>query len=255
MAVLAAERRRFIIQILEKEHCVKVADLCKRFDVADETIRRDLRQLEAEGLVDRMHGGAVLSNRVKVAYPYHVRKIQAPAEKQRIGKVAAQLVCDGSTVILDNGTTTFEVARCLRGKRRLTVVTTSLPIALEMADHSDTTVIVTGGVLDRDSQSLIGPDAEEFFRKLRVDLAFLGASGVSVERGFTASNVYDAQIKSVMIKAATASYVVADGSKIGQSSLVRFSSLGEVRGLVTDSTADSTALDGLREAGLNIMLA
>lgn len=253
--MLAAERRRRIIQILEKDHSVRVAELCDRFDVADETIRRDLKQLEAEGLVERKHGGAVLSDRVRVAHPFHMRKVQAPIEKQRVGRAAAQLVSDGSTVILDNGTTTLEVARCLRGTRRLTVVTTSPLIALEMSGCPDITVIVTGGILDPDSQSLIGPDAEESLRKLRVDVAFVGASGVSVERGFTASNVYDAQIKSVMVSAASRPYVVADGSKIGQSSLVRFSSLREVCGLVTDSTAAAHLLDKVRESGLDVVLA
>jgi DeoR/GlpR family transcriptional regulator of sugar metabolism len=253
--VLAAERRRQIIQLMERDHSVKVADLCERFGVADETIRRDLRQLEAEGLIDRTHGGAVLEQSLRIAYPYHLRKTQSPREKQLIGAAAAQLVLDGATVMLDNGTTAFEVARSLRGKSRLTVVTTSPLIALELADHRDTTVIMTAGVLDPDSKSLVGPDAEEFLKRLRVDIAFVGASGVSLERGFTASSVYDAQIKAVMITASSKQYVVADGSKIGQSSLVCFAQLPDVCGVVTDPSAPLGLLEELRCAGLDVVVA
>jgi DeoR family fructose operon transcriptional repressor len=253
--LLAAERRMRILQLMEKNQSVKVADLCERFGVTDETIRRDLSQLESEGLVDRAHGGAVLNQRLRVAYPYHLRQTQSPREKQVIGKAAAELVQDGATVILDNGTTTFEVARCLRDKKGLTVVTTSPLIALEMADNHDFTVIMAGGVLDSDSKSLVGPDAEAFLRRFRVDIAFVGASGVSLERGFTASSVYDAQIKTAMIKASKKPYVVADGTKIGASSLVCFSQISEVHGLVTDSSAPEALLAEVRDQGIDIVIA
>lgn len=253
--MLAAERRMRILQLTEKNQSVKVADLCERFGVTDETIRRDLSQLESEGLIDRTHGGAVLNQRLRVAYPYHLRQTQSPKEKQLIGKAAAELVRDGAAVILDNGTTTFEVARCLRDKKALTVVTTSPLIALEMADNKDFTVIMAGGVLDSDSKALVGPDAEAFLERFRVDIAFIGASGVSLERGFTASNVYDAQIKTAMIKASTKPYVVADGTKVGASSLVCFSQISEVHGLVTDRSANEALLAEMRDLGIDIVLA
>ncbi len=253
--MLAAERRMRILQLLEKNQSVKVADLCECFGVTDETIRRDLTQLESEGLIDRTHGGAVLNQRLRIAYPYHLRQTQSPKEKQLIGRAAAKLVHDGATVILDNGTTTFEVARCLREKKALTIVTTSPLIALDMADNKDFTVIVPGGVLDSDSKSLVGPDAEAFLRRLRVDIAFVGASGVSLERGFTASNVYDAQIKTTMIKASSRPYIVADGTKIGASSLVCFSQLSDVHGLITDGSAPETPLTEMRNQGIDIAIA
>jgi DeoR/GlpR family transcriptional regulator of sugar metabolism len=253
--LLAAERRIRILQLLEKNQSVKVADLCECFGVTDETIRRDLSRLESEGLIDRTHGGAVLNQRLRIAYPYHLRQAQSPKEKQLIGKAAAELVVDGATVILDNGTTTFEVARCLKERKRLTVVTTSPLIALEMADHRDTTVIMAGGVLDSDSKSLVGPDAEAFLRRLRVDIAFVGASGVSLERGCTASSVYDAQIKTAMIRASSRPYIVADGTKIGASSLVCFSQLSDVHGMVTDRSAPETVLAEMRGLGMDVVLA
>lgn len=253
--MLAAERRRRILQLMEKDQSVKVADLCALFKVTDETIRRDLSQLEAEGLVDRTHGGAVLDRRLRIAHPYHLRKAQSPKEKQQIGKAAAELVEDAATVILDNGTTTFEVARCLRGKSGLTVVTTSPLIALEMSDYGDITVIVAGGVLDSDSKSLMGPDAEAFLSRLRVDIAFVGASGVSLERGFTASNVYDAQIKAAMIKASSRPYVVADGTKMGESSLVCFSQFSEVCGVVTDRSAPEDLIARMQQCDLDVVIA
>ena len=125
--MLAAERRIRILQLLEKNQSVKVADLCECFGVTDETIRRDLSRLESEGLIDRTHGGAVLNQRLRIAYPYHLRQAQSPKEKQLIGKAAAELVRTGGRDP-DNGTT-IPAAWCLRDKKAPTVVTTSPPIA------------------------------------------------------------------------------------------------------------------------------
>ena len=251
--MLPVERRQRTVQLLEKNGSVRVADLCLEFGVADETVRRDLLQLEDEGLLERTHGGAILPKGVRVAVPYDRRREERREAKEAIARSAVDLVADGSSVLLDNGTTTLQIARALRDKRSsITAVTTSPAVAIEALAIENSRVIMTGGVLDRDSMSLIGPDATRFLQKITVDIAFIGVSGVTPEKGFTASSVYDSEIKRLMLTTAETVVVVADGSKVGVSSLVPFADVGEVDLLLTDTGAPPETVSRLKALGLTV---
>ena len=199
--MLASERRKQISRIILETRAVTVLDLAQRFQVATETIRRDLKKLEAEGVLKRTHGGAIIEESTNVL-PFAQRNQQNIEEKRQIAARAAQLVKDGQTLILDNGTTTMELARALVNKKDITVVTNSLVIARELAYAPGVTVEVVGGVLRKAELSLVGPTAKQFIERIRVDWTFLAAAGVTVDHGPAVSNNLEAEIKTLMAEAA-----------------------------------------------------
>jgi DeoR family fructose operon transcriptional repressor len=249
--MLTAERRRHILEILATDERAEVADLAARFDVSESTIRRDLESLAQSGAIERTRGGAVPALRLEPSYAQKRRSHEV--EKLAIAQAAARLVEPGTSVLLDAGTTTLSVARALRGIRDLTVATTSLPIALELADRAR--VIVVGGALRDRTVALVGPLAERAIEQLHVDVAFVGTNGVAVGAGFTTPTWEEASVKARMIGAATTAVVVADGSKVGEITFARICDLGEVDLLVTDASAPPAELAALRTAGLRIEVA
>jgi DeoR family fructose operon transcriptional repressor len=249
--MLTAERRRHILGILAADERAEVSDLAARFDVSESTIRRDLESLARSGAIERTRGGAVPALRLEPSYAQ--KRHSHEVEKLAIARAAARLVEPGASVLLDAGTTTLSVARALRGIRELTVATTSLPIALELADRAR--VIVVGGALRDRTVALVGPLAERAIDQLHVDIAFIGTNGVAVGAGFTTPTWEEASVKARMIGAATTAVVVADGSKVGEITFARICDLDAVDLLVTDESAPPAELTALRTAGLRIDVA
>ncbi|HIC90029.1 MAG TPA: DeoR/GlpR transcriptional regulator [Anaerolineae bacterium] len=249
------ERRQHILQIVANEGSVSVADLCHRFDVSEMTIRRDLRLLESEGLLRRVHGGAVSGRGRSFEPPFLLRAGEQQAEKERIGKRAAALVEDGDSIALDVGTTTLEVARHLRDKTDLTVITTSLPIATVLANQPNIRLIVTGGILRPGEQSLIGELAIRAFQDFYVDKAFIGIGGIAWKEGLTEYNLEDAQVKKALIRSAKERIVVTDASKFGRVTFAAVAPLNEIDKIVTDALPDARLLAALKEMDIEIIVA
>jgi DeoR/GlpR family transcriptional regulator of sugar metabolism len=153
------------------------------------TIRRDLRELDREGLLRRVHGGAISNLGRSYEPPYQIRTTRQIEAKRAIGRKAAEMIFDGDSLALDVGTTTLEVVRFLHGKRNLTILTASLPIANEIASSlsltADVRLILTGGIVRAGELSMVGHIAEETYRSLRVDKAFIGIGGLNLESGLT----------------------------------------------------------------------
>jgi DeoR/GlpR family transcriptional regulator of sugar metabolism len=165
------------------------------------------------------------------------------------------LVNDGESIIIESGSTTLEMARCLGDAHQLTVLTNSLAIAKELAGNPDIEIMVLGGTLRRQSASLVGPWVTEILRGVRVDKAFLGANGVSAEFGISAPNVFTAETRKAMIHAARTRIALADNSKLGVETLYRISPLNALDVLVTDAHATDEQLDPIREAGVEVLVA
>ncbi|MFZ5816498.1 MAG: DeoR/GlpR family DNA-binding transcription regulator [Bacillota bacterium] len=256
--VIAAARRLQISQIVAQEGQVRVADLVERFQVSDETIRRDLAELEAQGLVERNYGGAVLKSRNGVGPllpPLEERQTTHQAEKEQIGRLGAGLVRPGNVVILDAGSTTRQVARFLTTIPRLTVITNDLAIADEMRTAEDIRVLVTGGYLKPRSRSLIGPEAVSFLQRYHADILFLGASGISLDRGLTASDMFEAEVKTTMLRAARLAVLAVDHSKFGRTHLASFAPVSGVNTIITDGAAPADMVAALRGMGVEVLLA
>jgi DeoR/GlpR family transcriptional regulator of sugar metabolism len=252
--VLAQERRDAILRALLPSGAATVAELADGLGVSEMTIRRDLGVLAAQQLVEKVHGGAVLA-KGGAAEPHFAtkRRINAPA-KAAIAEAAADLVHDGMTVALTAGTTTWQVARRLRGGRMrdLTFVTNSLNVAGALEANGWGSIVVSGGSFRTPSDALVGPFANQTLRQLNCDLLLLGVHSIDARVGLTTPNVAEAETNRIMVAGARRVVVVADSSKLGQVSLATFAACDEVDQLVTDTGAHQATLAALADAGLAV---
>lgn len=228
------KRQETILQLIADQGVVTVSELCDILGVSDMTVRRDLSSLESANLLQRIHGGAVSVRGRSYEPPLLSRFQESEVVKQAIGMHAASLVEEGDSIALDVGTTTLEMSRYLTTLRDITVVTASLPIANVLVDQPNIRLILTGGILRREEQSLIGAIAEHTFTNYFVDKAFIGIGGVDLDVGLTEYNVEDAKIKSHMIQSSQRRYLLADSSKFGRRKFVHVVPLSEIHEIITD---------------------
>ena len=216
------ERHKRILALLEAEGEIKVEDLAGRLDVSQVTMRKDLDILETQGLVERVHGRAIFSqrNRFNVAF---LEELQTQVTaKKLIAEAAVDYIKEGDSIILDAGTTTFWLAQALVGKfKSLLVITNSLPAALELSKAGYKILLVGGEVLSH-SLALTGPVTVNNLENYHVDRAFLGTSGISLSHGYSTADSNDADVKEQMIRAAEETYILTDSSKFERNCLVSF---------------------------------
>lgn len=220
MSVLAEGRKIQILSELEREGKVMVVPLARQFDVSTETIRRDLQVLEKEGHLRRVYGGAIKSSFRSDEAPYNLRQKMYAAEKRAIGERAAMLIKDGGTVVIDGGTTTLEMAQAITGKRGLTILTSSLPLAaclLESLNREQFSgkVIMLGGEVSPSQRSITGILGERMMRGFSINQAFISVGGVSLTHGFTDFDLSEASMSCAFAEAAQEVIVLADHSKFG----------------------------------------
>ncbi|HZG87083.1 DeoR/GlpR family DNA-binding transcription regulator [Paenibacillus sp.] len=254
--MIVIQRRNKIKERLLQERSVKVADLVQEFNVSEETIRRDLHQLEQEGLIKKNYGGAILLEEFEnvVIPPVQQRTLQHFEEKDAIGKKAAEMVEGHQIVIIDAGSTTWCMARYLKDKPGLVVVTNGINVAEQCSENEEAQIFLLGGKLIRKSKSLVGPQAEMELHKYNAHYAFMGASGVSERKGFTSLDIYEAEIKRAMIAAGQKVVVLADHSKFQRQGLVSFSSFRDVDMLITSSLTDAQTIKHIREMGVEVVV-
>jgi DeoR/GlpR family transcriptional regulator of sugar metabolism len=248
-------RRELVLDLLERKDRVTVAEVSALTEVSEMTVRRDLEALEREGALKRVHGGAISAVSSSYEPPFFVRAQRARAVKERIGQVAAGLLGEGETVILDVGTTTLEVAESLRGRSNITVLTPSLRAAEVLADESGIRLMVTGGVVRSGERSLVGDHAERAFADLRFDTFVMGVGGIEAQAGLTEFNLDDARVKRAALARARRCVVVADSSKLGRVAFAGICSLEQVDVLVTDAQAAPDDLAPLEAADVEVILA
>jgi DeoR family transcriptional regulator, fructose operon transcriptional repressor len=250
---LAAERQRSIAEQVRERGSVRAAELAAGFDVTAETIRRDLMALEERGLVRRAHGGAVAAAGAEASFTQRLGVREA--EKLAIAARAANLVGDGMRILIDSGTTTLALARMLRQKRGLVVVTNALSHASELMRNPETTVILTSGVLRRSTLGAVGDLAIDALEQLRVDRAFVAIHSVSAADGLTYPSFEEVGVKRAMIAASGDVTLLADSSKVGRTSLFQVAPIAALRRLVTDGQVDADEAARIREAGVEVVLA
>lgn len=254
-----AIRRERVLETVRRQQFASVADLSAEFGVSEVTIRSDLDTLAEDGRIRRVRGGAVHQATTSLEASYEQAQDTRVAEKLSIARAASALVESGQTVILDAGTTVAATARALAARRDLhdvTVFTNGLRVALELEPAiPGLNVLVTGGTLRRLQHSLVNPFGTTILEQVHGHLAILECDGVEPAAGVTHVNVAETEIKRLMMRAARRRVLVADGSKIGQISLVHLYGIGEIDLLITDSTADQAVVDTLREQGVDVQIA
>lgn len=249
------ERLRGIIEVLRAEGRVSVRDLSREFRVSPVTVRSDLAALQDRGLVVRTHGGGIATE--PVAGPeeaFAIRAREQVAEKSRIGTAAAGLVHDGDVIALDASTSALQVARHIRTRRELTVVTNSLRVALELLAAPSVTVILPGGTLRRESISLQGDVGREVFQRYNVQTALLGARGLSVDEGLTDVSTGEVEIKRLMVESAKEVVGLVDHTKWGRVALATFASLDQVTRIITDAGAPPELVEAVAARDVEVMI-
>jgi DeoR/GlpR family transcriptional regulator of sugar metabolism len=252
----AAHRHEVIVEALQSSGMVEVAALAVRLGVSTVTVRNDLDRLERQQLLRRIRGGAVAIRPARFERPMHVESQRFAAEKQRIAAVAASMIRDGETIILDAGSTTMAIA-CALSKQLsdVAVVTNAIDIALELERHPGVTVVVTGGTLRPRQLSLVAPFGTVLLKQINADAAFLSCAGIDPVKGFTNSNWAEAEIKQVMIAAASRVVFVADSGKLRHVGTALIAAVDAVDMLVTDAGAPPDILNELRGRGLQVVVA
>ena len=249
----ASARRGAIRGLLAERGELGIAELAAEFEVSEMTIRRDLEELAEQGHARRVRGGVISTVSRSYEPPLAARATEACQAKRRIAEVAAGYIEYGETAILDVGTTTLALARCLRSRRGLTIVTPSVQAAVELAGDSSSRVILTGGIVRPGELSLIGHLAEETLAQLNCDVLFLGVGGVDAEKGLTEYNLDDTRVKQAAIKAASRKIALADQSKLGRVCLAAIASLSEIDILITDASSQHPVLAAARDAGVEVV--
>lgn len=250
--LLAADRQTQIVRLVEQHRTVRVSDLAVQFGVTEETVRRDLDQLQAQGHLSRVHGGATLP-RSGTGYEatFSERESRNLEAKRFIAERAATLVRERDTLILDASTTALQLARVLPDLE-LTVLTNSVKIVQELAGRGRFSVIAIGGMVRAPSLSFVGPQAERTLRNYRVDKAFLSCKGVKPD-GVYESNELEAALKRVMMDIAGQVVLLADAEKVGQSAFALIGELAEVDVLVTDGATPAAFLREVAERGVQVL--
>ena len=251
----AEERQRLIVERARAGGRVEVAALAEELGVTTETDRRDLTTLERHALLRRVHGGAIPIERLGFEPALAARDSVLTVEKERIARLALAELPDEGSILLDAGTTTARLAALLPTDRELVVLTNALPIAMSLSVRPNITVLMVGGRVRGRTQAAVDAWALQALADSYVDLAFIGANGISPERGLTTPDTTESAVKRAMIRAARRSVVLADHTKVGQDHLSRFAALDEIDTLITDSGLDAQVADELRAQGPRVLLA
>jgi DeoR/GlpR family transcriptional regulator of sugar metabolism len=249
--MLTAERRRSIMQALQQDGKVLASELSKALKVSEDTIRRDLRELAAAGMLQRVHGGAL--PRSPAAASFTIRQQQAPGTKAAIAQAAVRLIRQDQVIILDGGTTPLQLAQRLPHDLRATVITHSPPVAQALAEYPEIEVIVIGGKLYRHSMVTVGAATVEAFRNIRADLCFLGIYSLHPDVGISSIDLEEAYVKRAMIASAAEVVALASSEKLGTASPYIIGPLSDLTHLVTERSVPDEVLAPYRALGITIV--
>lgn len=253
-SMLIEERRQHIVALAYSEGRVRVRELSEALGISQITIRKDLDQLQARGLLQRSHGGAIPAQPGTLFDPTLQEKEQSHhPEKERIGAAAAEMVEEGQCVMLDSGTTTTSVAMALKKFSHLTIITNAVNIAAELTG-TPFEVILTGGIVRKNSFSLVGPLAEDMLAEMHADILFLGVDGFDVEAGLTTPNLLESRVNRAMVRAAKRVVAVCDSTKFDRQSLSRIIPPSEVHHVITDAGLSKSTQEALEALGIDLTI-
>lgn len=253
--MLIGERRQHILSLIHRDGRVLVSELSESLGISPITIRKDLDYLEAHGVAQRTHGGALSPQGSTMTDPSLKEKEQHQIkEKQRIAAAAIKLVKNGQCILLDSGTTVTTIARSLRDFSNLTIVTNAVNIAAELSD-TNFEIILTGGTLRKNSFSLVGPMAEDMLMQIRADILFLAVDGFDPKIGITTPNVLESRVNRAMVKASRKVVAVCDSTKFDRSSMALIVPPTAVHTVITDDQISEADADSIRSAGIELIIA
>lgn len=255
MKYSSKERRNSILEELHQQGRIDVKECAKKYEVSEVSIRTDMEYLERKGLLIRVKGGAIsralVTDEEELLVEHKAR--EHSQEKKAIGKAAAALISEGETIILDSGTTTLEVAKCLGGFKDLTIITNGVNIAMELAKYPQLSVIMLGGYMRSQSLSITGMNAESTLKDYYVDKLFLGVDSISLDKGLSTPSADEASINRTMIECSKEVIAVFDSSKFNKRSFANICQPSTLGTVVTDEGISKEAAAGLVNAGVRII--
>jgi DeoR/GlpR family transcriptional regulator of sugar metabolism len=254
-AISSFERQNQILEHIQRSQRISILEVCDNFSVSQATARRDLESLASMGKVRRVHGGAIALVQAPPEQPILQRQDEQAQEKIRIGRTAAALVQDGETVFLGSGTTVLEVARSLRDRRNLMVITNSLPVINALAGIEEITVICLGGMLRDSELSFIGHITEQTLTEVRADKVFIGTRAISLEHGLTHEYLPETMTDRAILKAGQEIVVVADHTKFGRAAAVLLAPLDGIHTIVTDGQVPGGFAFAVQKKGIRLISA
>ena len=249
----AQQRLDTILDLIYTSGFTSVTEVAQQMNVSEMTTRRDFDKLEAEGLIRRAHGGAIAEHRTQVELDYRARQQRRSPEKMHIGQIAASLVEEGQSIFLDAGTTVLAMVKFLKQMKNLRIVTSSLPVQMELVNYPNINVILIGGQIFPHTMSYVGPLALENIQAMRFDWAFLGTGGIDVDRGLTHSTMEEIPIKKAAAASAKKVAALADSTKFGYNALSQILPISSVQYIVTDKLPEGLAQESLLEKGVNLI--
>jgi DeoR family transcriptional regulator of aga operon len=252
--MLNLERHTKILQLIDERGKVEVGELSRLFRISEVTIRNDLKDLHKRGLVRRAHGGAVRIETVNIDPSLQVKAALRADEKQRIGAAAAALIKDGDSVILDSGTTTQQIAKQIKGRKDLTVITNGINVAMELLGAKDVRLVLLGGMVRQNSYSAVGHFAEDMLRQLSADKLFLAVDACDLDFGLSTPNPEESKVNQAMVQIAKEKILVADSSKFGKRSLSRIVPLSAIDKVITDDALATDMQAELRARGVEVVI-
>ena len=254
-AISSFERQNQILEHIQRSQRISILEVCDNFSVSQATARRDLESLASTGKVRRVHGGAIALVQAPPEQPILQRQDEQAQEKIHIGQTAAALVRDGETVFLGSGTTVLEVARSLRDRRNLMVITNSLPVINALAGIEEITVICLGGMLRDSELSFIGHITEQTLTEVRADKVFIGTRAISLEHGLTHEYLPETMTDRAILKAGQEIVVVADHTKFGRAAAVLLAPLDGIHTIVTDGQVPGGFAFAVQKKGIRLISA
>ena len=248
------ERQQKIIELLASKGRLSVLELRTTLGASEATIRRDLDRLHDSGKLQRVHGGAILPERAAPEPPVMLRKSAQAEEKRRIAQAAAALVQDGETIFIGSGTTALEVARCLMGRKNLTVITNALTVINTLCQVSDMSVISVGGLFRSSELSFVGYLAEQSLKDLRPQKVIMGIRAISLKDGLTNDYLPEVSTDRVIIHSAPEVILAADHTKFGKVSTAFVASLNTLHKIVTDTGTPPEIVQELQGMGIEMIV-
>jgi DeoR/GlpR family transcriptional regulator of sugar metabolism len=250
-----AERHRQILSLLARQGRLSVMEVVQQFSISEATARRDLGSLASQGKAQRVHGGILSIEQAPPELPILERTSEEADEKAGIGRAAAELVRDKETIFLGSGTTVLEVARNLRDRQHLTVVTNSLPVLNMLAGKKEISIISLGGMLRESELSFIGHITEQALAEIRVDKVIMGTRGISLEHGLTNDYLEETLTDRAILKTGRQVIIVADSTKINRVATAFLAPLRSVHTIVTDAKVDRKFLQAVKKLGIQVLVA
>jgi len=251
--MLNIERKEKILNLLYKEGKVEVNNLSKMFNVTGATIRRDLRDIEKKGIIERAYGGAIIKKGTLYEPSFKNQLETFINEKEKIANEAAKLISEGDAIFLDSSTTVLYILKNIKMTLNITVVTNSIPIAYELSHHKNIELIILGGVVRTKTGTIVGPIAEKNIKEFKIDKAFLGISAINIKGEMTDPNIYEAQMKKNIIEVSRTIIGVTDHSKFGKESFSFVAHVSKLNKIITDKKIPSDFIKMIKKAKIELI--